>query len=133
MIPQRHDNAIRVVLADDSDVIRKILREHLQADNQIEVVGEALTRAEIFDVLAEAKPDVLVVDLHMLSGADSVAKLKHSYPETAVLVMSALIGEESRSFANEIGVERILEKIELGATLARTIKAAAQNGKPTAS
>ena len=120
---------VRVVLADDSNIIRKILREQLRDDSQIEVVGEAPTRGEIFDVLSESTPDVLVLDLHMLVGADSVAKLKHTYPEIVVLVMSALIGEESQNFAREIGVEHVLEKIELATTLAETIKAAVQHRK----
>jgi two-component system response regulator NreC len=81
---------IRVVLADDHAVVRAGLRRVLEAESDIEVVGEASNvRDAVFEVRAQ-KPDVIVMDVVMpgTSGIEGTPLVLHEAPEAKVLVLS---------------------------------------------
>jgi chemotaxis response regulator CheB len=56
---------VKVLLADDSDVMRAAIRRTLKEERRIEVVGEAETFAKTVQMIADLKPEVLLLDLHM--------------------------------------------------------------------
>jgi len=56
---------IRVVLADDHAVVRKGIREFLEEEGDIQVVGEATNGQEAIEQVAELRPDVAVLDIRM--------------------------------------------------------------------
>jgi len=67
--PQRPSpGPIRVALADDHHLVREGLRLVLAAADGFEVVGEAATHEEVFDLVATARPDVLLLDLTFPEG-----------------------------------------------------------------
>ena len=81
---------IRVVVVDDHAVVRSGLRMLLDAEDDLEVVGEAgNAREAIFEVRAH-KPDVVLLDVVMPgeSGIEALPKLLKEAPETKVLVLS---------------------------------------------
>jgi len=81
---------IRVVVVDDHAVVRSGLRLLLDAEDDLEVVGEAgNTRDAIFEVRAQ-KPDVVLLDVVMPgeNGIEALPKLLKESPETKVLVLS---------------------------------------------
>ena len=59
---------IRVAIADDHHLVREGLRLMLTRADEFEVVGEAATHAEVFDVVATTRPDVLLLDLTFPEG-----------------------------------------------------------------
>ena len=81
---------IRVVLVDDHAVVRAGLRRVLEAESDIEVVGEANNvREAVFEVRAQ-KPDVIVMDVVMpgASGIEGTPLVLHEAPDARVLVLS---------------------------------------------
>jgi DNA-binding NarL/FixJ family response regulator len=58
-------SAIRVVLADDERMVRTALRVILDAEPDLEVIGEASTGAEAVSVVRELRPDVVLMDVRM--------------------------------------------------------------------
>lgn len=72
---------IRVVIADDHAMVRRGLRTFLQAQEDIEVVGEAADAASCLAAVAELRPDVLLLDLK-LPDRDGVAVLQELAPPT---------------------------------------------------
>ena len=81
---------IRIVVVDDHAVVRTGLRMLLEAEDDIEVVGEAgNTRDAVFEVRAQ-KPDVILLDVVMPgeSGIEATPKLLHEAPEARILVLS---------------------------------------------
>jgi two-component system response regulator NreC len=81
---------IRVLVADDHAVVRTGLRRILDAEEDIETVGEAATAERaIFEAMTH-KPDVVVLDVSMPggSGVDALPALLQSVPETRVLMLS---------------------------------------------
>ena len=61
--------AIRVFLLDDHELVREGIRSLLDADDEIEVVGEAATADEAMTRIPLAKPDVAILDVRLEDGS----------------------------------------------------------------
>jgi two-component system, NarL family, response regulator LiaR len=82
---------IRVVIADDHNVVRKGIRDLLSDEGDIVVVGEARTGHEALDLALALKPDVVVMDIAMpeLSGVEATRQIRTSAPEVRILVLTS--------------------------------------------
>jgi DNA-binding NarL/FixJ family response regulator len=81
--------SIRVLIADDHEVVRSGLKSLLSQDG-IEVVGEAADGSEAVRLAQDTKPQVVLLDVRM-SGSDGLAalgELRQKSPETAVVILS---------------------------------------------
>lgn len=81
---------VRVALCDDHAVVRSGLRRILDAEDDLEVVGEAGTVKEAVALAAETHPDVFVMDLGLPdgSGINATAEVGQASPATRVLVLT---------------------------------------------
>jgi two-component system invasion response regulator UvrY len=81
---------IRVLIADDHAVVRRGVRQILEAEQDIEVVGEAAEYGEIRRRLKETQCDVLILDVQMpgKNGLEVVKHLRDEVPRLAVLMLS---------------------------------------------
>lgn len=81
---------IRLLLADDHSVLRAGLRHLLNAQPDMEVVGEAADGLEAVQAAAELAPDVVLMDLSMpgIGGIDATRRIKAALPATKVLVLT---------------------------------------------
>jgi DNA-binding NarL/FixJ family response regulator len=81
---------IRVLLAEDHQIVREGLRALLQSDPDMEVVGEAAEGDEAVRLAEERSPDVLVIDLSMpgVDGIEAIRRLRTSRPAILVVVLS---------------------------------------------
>ena len=89
-------NNIRVVLADDHVFVRDGIKSLLENEANIEVVGEAIDGADAFEVVAESKPDLLIVDIRMpnLTGIEVVEKLRSENNDVKIIMLSMHESEE---------------------------------------
>jgi len=87
---------IRVLLADDHAVMRRGIRDILDADTEIEVIGEAEDGREAVRLTEKLNPDVLIIDLGMpeLNGLDAIRQIRREQPEVELLVFSMHDSEE---------------------------------------
>lgn len=83
--------SIRVVLADDHAVVRKGVREFLEEDPAIRVVGEANDGEEALALAARERPDIALLDIQMprLNGLETTRRLKKEFPNVRVLIVTA--------------------------------------------
>jgi len=81
---------IKVLIVDDSALVRKVLTEELNKQNDIEVVGTAIDPYAAREKIVQLKPDVLTLDLEMprMDGLSFLAKLMKHYPMPVVVVSS---------------------------------------------
>ena len=84
---------IRVVIADDLKLQRKMMRAAFESSDEFLLVGEATTGAELVQVAKREKPDLILTDLNMpvLDGAQALRILSFSIPQCVFIVFS---GEE---------------------------------------
>lgn len=82
---------IRVLLADDHLVVRKGIRQFLEADDGIRVIAEADDGEQAIEMIREHKPDVAVLDIRMpvKTGIDVTRWVRSNEPSTGVLVLTA--------------------------------------------
>ena len=82
---------IRAILADDHAVVRKGIREFLEASGDIAVVAEATDGEQALALVAKHQPDVAVLDIQMpvMTGIEATRRIKAAYPGVGVLVLTA--------------------------------------------
>jgi len=87
---------IRIVLVDDHEIVRAGLRMLLQAQTDIEIVGEAENGQQAMQLCHDTKPDVVIMDITMpgLSGLETTRLVKQQCPSTAVLALTIHEGEQ---------------------------------------
>jgi two-component system chemotaxis response regulator CheB len=90
---------IRVLVVDDSVVVRKVLCEALTADSTIEVAGTAADGHIALSKIPMLKPDLITLDIEMpgMSGLETLAEIRKLYPKLPVIMVSTLTERELRS------------------------------------
>jgi len=98
---------VRLVMVDDSEVVRMGLRSLLDAETSIEIVGEAGSVARAVEVCARVKPDVALLDIRLPDGTgiDACRQLLAHEPRLRVLILTSvvddvLVGEAIRAGAH---------------------------------
>ncbi len=81
---------IKIIIADDHPLVRKGLREILEGEIDLEIVGEAASGGEVLEAVRQKLPDVVITDLSMpgMSGLDMISALKQEHPKLPVLVLT---------------------------------------------
>jgi DNA-binding NarL/FixJ family response regulator len=118
------DVSIKVLIADDSEVVRKSIVNFLKDKSNIEIIGQASSFAEVLELTTALKPDVLLMDVHMTDkakdGKASVAA--HLLPSTkSIVAMSVYNDIETKELAMSLGVSLLLDKCNLVEELVPTI------------
>jgi DNA-binding NarL/FixJ family response regulator len=87
---------VRVLIVDDQTVVREGLAAILSTDEEIKVVGLAADGREALDLVPEAQPDVVLMDLKMpvLNGVQATQRLRQAYPQVRVLVLTTYVADE---------------------------------------
>jgi DNA-binding NarL/FixJ family response regulator len=82
---------IRVLLADDHQIVRQGLRALMETDETLKVVGEAADGRQAIEMTRKLSPDVLVLDIVMprLNGLEALRQIKQVCPSTKVLLLSS--------------------------------------------
>lgn len=119
---------IRVVLADDHPVVRTGLRAILAGDPDLVVEGEAATPDEAFEMAAQLRPDVMLMDLQFgtdQTGADATRRIRALPHPPAVLVLTNYDTDRDILGAVEAGASGYLLKDAPPEELVAAIRAAA--------
>ena len=118
---------LRVVLADDQTVVREGLVTLLGLLPGVAVVGAAADGEQAVALVAEQRPDVLLVDLRMprCDGVEATRRVREQYPETEVVVLTTYTDDDSVLSALRAGARGFLTKDADAEAIARALHAAA--------
>jgi DNA-binding NarL/FixJ family response regulator len=119
---------IRVLLADDHPVVRTGIRTLLESAPDIEVVAETSGGEEIFALLEQLTPDILLLDMEMpgLSGVEVAARLKQLQASVRVLALSAYDDEEYIRNLLQSGAAGYLTKEEAAESIIDAVRGVAR-------
>lgn len=100
------DKVIRVVIADDHQLIREGIRQILELEDNIVVVGQACNGEEAFSMAEELEPDIILLDINMpkLNGIETLKRIKDMGIKTKIIILTI---HEDREY--------ILKTLKLGA------------------
>jgi two-component system, NarL family, response regulator LiaR len=115
---------ISIILCEDHLITRQGIRRLLEDEKGLQVVGEAGDGEEAVALVAELKPDVIVMDIAMprMNGIEATRQIKLNNPGTVVLVLSAYDDDEYVFAALQAGAAGYLLKNTGGDELVRAIK-----------
>lgn len=81
---------IKILLADDYYIVRKVLRSLLGSEKDIEIIGEAANGLETVDLARSLRPDILLLDLMMpgINGLEVISRLARICPQIRIIIIS---------------------------------------------
>ena len=112
----------KMIIADDSAIVRRGIREILATQSEFEVVGEATNFNETDRLIKDLNPDVVIMDIHMPGehtaiSNEFISRLRSS----KLLAISIWEDEPTRMLAEVLGAAILLDKANLRATLIPTV------------
>lgn len=115
---------ITVVLAEDHMIVRESLKKILEAEHDIEVIGEASTGRQAVDLAQKLRPDVIIMDIAMpvLNGLEATRQIRQTVPDTKILILSAHSDDAYVSSMTALGVSGYLIKQTSAHFLAEAIR-----------
>jgi NarL family two-component system response regulator LiaR len=116
---------IKVLIADDHEVVRQGTRKLLEEEPDLEVVGEAADGEEAIKLTGKFRPDVVLMDVSMpkVDGIEATKQIKALYPSTNILILSAYDDDQFIFSLLEAGAAGYLLKSVRGRELVDAIRA----------
>jgi DNA-binding NarL/FixJ family response regulator len=115
---------IRVLLADDHVVVRRMLRQLIELEGDLVIAGEAGDGCEAVRLAYDRKPDIAIIDLQMPGGdgLEATSRICERSPETAVLILTMHDSAAAIAGAFERGARGYLLKSEATEHLVAAIR-----------
>jgi DNA-binding NarL/FixJ family response regulator len=107
-------SAKRVLIADDSKIVRSALRLFLEENTNVVVCGEAADGTEAIRKVKELNPDLILLDLAMpnMSGIDAARMIRKISPQTQIIVFTLYSDLLNEVTAKTLGLDRVVSKAE---------------------
>jgi DNA-binding NarL/FixJ family response regulator len=107
----------RILLADDSRIVRDAIRSFLRSYSEIALVGESADFLQTIRMVCDLRPQILLLDLHMPNGVgldltDASNRLRATH--VPILAMSVWTDMDTKALAQRFGAVALLDKMKLG-------------------
>ncbi len=120
---------LRILLADDHEIVRQGLRAVLAGRRDWTICGEATTGRQAVELARQLRPDVVIMDLTMpeLNGLDATRQIRAALPHAEVLVLTMHASEELVPQVLAAGARGFVLKSDAGRSLVAAIEALARH------
>lgn len=122
---------IRILLADDHEMVRIGVSAYLQSQSDMEVVAEAANGQEAFDLALQHRPDIILMDMVMplMTGAEATAAIIKEWPQAKIMIVTSFLDDDKVYPALEAGAISYLLKTTNAKQIADAIRQTA-DGTP---
>ena len=112
MIKKEEIGTMRLLIADDSSMLRQRLIEEFSAFDKIEIVGEAQNSSQAIDFIRELKPDVLILDIRMpdKGGIEVLEQIKNDQYSPLIIIYTNYPYPQYRKKCAEAGAKYFFNK-----------------------
>lgn len=110
---ERHETtAVRILVVDDSQLMRRCLRTLLEQQGSWKVCSEASNGKEAIEKARQAAPDVIVLDFQMpkMNGLDAAREIRKQSPEIPILMLTLHMSHQLEDQAKKIGIRGACDK-----------------------
>lgn len=116
---------IRVLFADDHEMVRIGVSAYLSAQPDIEVVAEASDGGPAVDLALELRPDIILMDLVMkeMDGIEATRRIIQEWPEAKIIIVTSFLDDEKVYPALEAGATSYMLKTSKAEEIAKAIRA----------
>jgi DNA-binding NarL/FixJ family response regulator len=116
---------LKILLADDHELVRRGLRNLLESHDGWEICAEAANGREAVDLAKKTSPDVVILDLSMpeLNGLEATRRIRKARPETEVLILTMHESEELAQELLKVGARGYLLKSDADADVVAAVEA----------
>ena len=113
----------RILIADDDEDLRRVIRWFLESRTTYEVCGEAVNGFDAIEKARTLNPDLILLDYSMpdMNGVETGAVLKAMLPEVPIILFTSQDTVAIESAAISVGIRAVVPKTDIG-RLARHIK-----------
>jgi DNA-binding NarL/FixJ family response regulator len=120
----RGTKRLRILVADDHELVRRGIREQLRARRGWIIVGEAMNGREAVEKASKLKPDVAIVDISMpdLDGLQATRQIREATPSTEVVILTMHESDQMVRRVLEAGARGYVLKSDLAAHLVKAVK-----------
>jgi two-component system, NarL family, response regulator LiaR len=115
---------IRIVLVDDHEMVRIGVSAYLQAQSDMEVIGEAVNGAEAVDLVLSLRPDIVLMDMVMpiMNGAEATKAIIDQWPEAKIMIVTSFLDDDKVYPALEAGAVSYVLKTSKAKQIADAIR-----------
>jgi DNA-binding NarL/FixJ family response regulator len=119
---------LRILIADDHEVVRRGLCFILESRKNIDICGEASNGQEAVQQASQLNPDLIILDVTMpnLDGFTAARQIRTFLPEVPILILSMHEGHSIVREARQAGAQGFVSKSEAGTVLLRAVDAVVQ-------
>jgi DNA-binding NarL/FixJ family response regulator len=124
MAESRSKNKIRIIVADDHEIVRHGVRNLLESENDLHVVAEATTGRSAVQLCEKHQPDLAILDLGMpdLNGMEATRQIRKACPDTRVLIFTMHETERLVQEVFQAGAQAYVLKSDAGKHLIHAIR-----------
>ena len=114
----------RVLIADDTVALRRLLSRMMDRDGRFEVVGEAGDGQEAVDLASQLKPDLVILDVMMpkKSGAEALSEIREASPSSRIIIFSGADAVALGDLAADAMVAKGTSAPDIIATMIRVLE-----------
>lgn len=128
--PENAVSTIKILIADDHEVMRLGIRNLLEARHHWMVCAEASNGKEAVEKTLQCHPDVVILDITMptMNGLEAASHISASYPQIPIILFSLHLSDEMMNTLNRATIRGAVSKSEAGRDLVDAVETVLHGG-----
>lgn len=128
--PENAVSTVKILIADDHEVMRLGIRNLLEARQNWIVCAEASNGKEAVEKTRQCRPDVVILDITMptMNGIEAARHISASYPEIPIILFSLHLSDDMMSTLNRANIRGAVSKSEAGRDLVEAVATVLNGG-----